>query len=458
MEDTAYQGTITRRALLGAGAGGVVTAIAAPYASAARRLPRPRPPVEGSWPVPAHDLHASRRGGPVRALRERWRHSLPGGIPGTAALAHGRSYAASLGGGIAAFVLADGRELWRRDLGTATYGSGESARELGFFGGVALAETSVVVASDRVFCLDAHTGATRWETSPLRGSASDDYFWGPPVVAEGLVLVGSGSGGERPDTRGRLTAYSLVDGAVVWSTPTVPAGGNGGGVIAPASVDLRLGVAYITTGSPYQVVAGANPGTCSLIAMRLTDGSVEWVDQVYEADTHGFDFNSAPVIIGRVVVAANKDGFYGWDRIARERLWHRRLTDAIPPGSTTAGPTSGPEGGPVATDGARVFVLSNDASSNRAVAAALDPSTGKIVWQAELGSLSFAAPALAGDLLCAAQADGTLSALSTRDGALVARVDLGQPSTGAATAAAGRLVVGTGAEPYLPGDSLVCLG
>ena len=238
----------------------------------------------------------------------------------------------------------------------------------------------------------------------------------------------------------------------------VPAGGNGGGVIGPCSVDRILGLSYIATGAPYQAVPGANQGTCSLIALRLRDGAVVWSDQVYLADTHGFDFNSAPVIIGRFLVASNKDGFYGWDRLARKRLWHRRLTDSIPAGSTTAGPTSGPEGGPVASDGRRAYVLSNDAAANHAVAASLDAGTGNVRWTTELGNFTFAAPAVAGNLLVAAQADGTLSANSLRDGSQVAAFALGDSSAGAPAIAGGRLVVGTGAEPFLPGDALICIG
>ena len=78
------------------------------------------------------------------------------------------------------------------------------------------------------------------------------------MIADGLVLVGSGSGAELPTARGRLTAYSLRDGSLVWSTATVPPGANGGGVIAPTSVDLRAGLAYVATGSPYRAVPGPN--------------------------------------------------------------------------------------------------------------------------------------------------------------------------------------------------------
>ena len=279
-----HEWTTTRRGALVAGAGLVAAALGAKAASGLPVL-RQSPPSSGAWPFPAHDLEASRHAGSANLRRERWRQSLAGGIPGAAAIAQGRVYAASLGGAAAAYELGDGREIWTRDLGTAVYGSGQDARELGFFGGVALAGRSLLFASDRVFCLDAVTGSTRWESTPLRNSGEDDYFWGPPVVFGDLVFVGSGSGGELPDTRGRLSAYRIADGRLAWSTPTVPAGGNGGGVIGPCSVDPILGLAYIATGAPYQAVPGANQGTCSLIALRLRDGAVVWSDQVYPADT-----------------------------------------------------------------------------------------------------------------------------------------------------------------------------
>jgi outer membrane protein assembly factor BamB len=370
----------------------------------------------------------------------------------------GQVFAASIGGVVASFDLRTGRARWRRRFPTAVYGSGRNARRLGYFGGVAVADGRVFAASDRVVCLDTGTGRTVWESAPLRTSTSDDYFWGPPVVARGVVLVGSGSGAELPTARGRLSAYSLQDGSLVWSTPTVPAGANGGGIIAPASVDLRTNLAYVATGSPYRAVPGRNPGTGSLLALRLHDGLIVWSDQIYPADRHGFDFNSAPVILGHILVAASKDGFQAWDRIARRRLWHRRLTPALSKKASVAGPMNGPEGGPVATDGRRIYVLSNDAARNSCVAAALAPATGRVLWRQRLPSFSFAAPALAGDRLFATGADGMLRALETATGKVVAAVPLGAPSTGAPAVAEGRLVVGAGAEPFLPGHLLVCIG
>ena len=449
MDETRFD----RRTLLAMGGGLVVAAV---HAKVTRAVPLRA--ATGSWNLPAHDLAASRRGGQIAGTRVVWRVQLRGGVAGAPAIVAGSVFAASIGGVIASLDLATGREHWRRQFPTPVYGSGAGKRRLGFFGGVAVDGDRVVAASDRVVALDGGTGQTIWMTQPLRNSTSDDYFWGPPVIVRGLVLVGSGSGAELPSARGRLTAYSLRDGSLAWSTPMVPPGANGGGVIAPASVDLGASLAYVATGSPYRAVSGRNPGTDSLVALRLDDGAIVWSDQIYPGDTQGFDFNSAPVILGRVLVAASKDGFQAWDRVSRRRLWHRRLTPALSKKERVAGPTDGPEGGPVATDGVRIYVLSNDAARSSCVAAALAPATGQVLWRRRLPSFSFAAPALAGDRLFASGADGTLRGLATATGKLIAEVPLGAPSTGAPAVAEGRLVVGAGAEPFLPGHLLVCIG
>lgn len=409
------------------------------------------------WPLPAHDLAGTRHGTPAAPSRVRWRRPIRGGVASPPAIVSGHVVAASVGGIVGAYALRDGTPRWQRNLGTAAYGSGQGLRHLGFFGGVALADRDVLVASESVHRLDGRTGATVWSTQPLRTATSDDYFWGAPVVVDDLVLVGSGSGGELPTARGRLTAYRLRDGALVWSTAFVPEGANGGGVIAPATVDVSLGEAYVATGAPYAAVPGSNPGTCSLFALSLETGAVLWVDQPYAGNTTGFDFNSAAVQVGPILVAANKDGIYGWDRLARKRLWHTRLTPSIARGQKAAGPTSGPEGGPVATDGTRVYVLSNDAASMGCVAAALAPASGHVLWRAKLPAQSYAAPALAGERLCIPSVDGRLRVLDAATGRGLGDVALGEPSSGAPVAAERTVVVGTGAAPYIPGHSLVCV-
>jgi outer membrane protein assembly factor BamB len=238
----------------------------------------------------------------------------------------------------------------------------------------------------------------------------------------------------------------------------VPPGANGGGIIGQVSVDPAAGLAYVATGAPYAALPGSNPGTCSLLALRLRDGSVAWADQVHAGDARGFDLNSAPLLLGRRLFVTAKDGVYAWDRVRRRRLWHTQLTEPLPGGAASAGPTAGPEGGPVASDGRRLFALSNDGESFGCVAAALAPADGRVLWRAVLPALCFGAPALAGGRLHVSGSDGVLRVLDARDGRLVGSAELGEPSAAPVAVGAGRLLVGTGAGPYLPGSSLVCLG
>lgn len=129
---------VTRRALLSAGAGAALGAVAASTAATARPArgtARDGLVQGGAWTLPAHDLSATRAGDRLAGARVRWRSGFPGGVPASAAIADGPVFAASAAGTVAALALEDGRDRWRRELGTAEYGSGAGRRELGFFAG-----------------------------------------------------------------------------------------------------------------------------------------------------------------------------------------------------------------------------------------------------------------------------------------------------------------------------------
>ncbi len=452
--ETQIPGAFDRATLLKA-AGGAAALLALPGASALASSQA----ATAAWPMPTHDITGSRHAPRVtRNLATRWAADMPGGVPGAAAIVSGYAVAASLAGDVASFRLSDGAQRWRRSFGTATYGSGADVRQLGFFGGVAVSGNRVVFASDRARAVDLTTGKSLWTQPPLRTDTSDDYFWGPPTIVGSTVIFGSGSGAELPTARGRITAYDLHSGRKLWSTPMTPAGGEGGGVLAPTTIDAARGLVYAGTGSSYGTPVGSAPGTCSLVALRLSDGKVVWSDQVFPGDTHGFDFNSAPVLIGsRLLIMTNKNGIYAWDRQARKRLWNRQLTPSTD-STGAAGPTTGPEGGPIAADGKRVYVLSNDNDSGTAVAAALDPWTGKPIWRHRIPTFSFTAVAVGGGRMFTSGADGTLRTLDTATGKHVAGAPLGNPSTAPAALAPNAVVVGTGAAPFLPGEQLICLG
>jgi outer membrane protein assembly factor BamB len=441
---------IDRRQLLQMGAGGALAV------AGWRLIPAIADAASGGdWTSSGGNLAATRRATQApKGLMARWKVTMAGGVTGAPALVGRNVLAASLGGDVASVRQATGDILWKRRFPTGRYGD----RDLGFFGGPAVSGNRMVVASDRVRCLSVSSGKTIWRAAPLRTAESDDYFWGPPVIAGGLVIVGSGSGSELPTARGHVTAYSLVDGSMVWSTPMVPAGANGGGIQGQPTVDLRAGSVWVATGSPYKTVPGSNPGTSAVFELSLRDGRVLWSDQVYPADTRGFDFNSAVMLLGRRAFAANKDGIYAWDRDTHKRLWHTRVSPASATPGGVSGPTDGPEGGPLATDGKRIFVLSNIGAKSQFTAAALDPATGRVIWKRTLGGLIFAAPLSAGSRLIIPGGFGAVYEVDAATGEARNNGTLQEATACAPTSVGGLVFTGTGAAPFLPGDSLVCLG
>ena len=143
---------------------------------------------------------------------------------------------------------------------------------------------------------------------------------------------------------------------------------------------------------PVRAAAWANPGTDSLVELRLRDGGIVFADQVHAGDQLGLDLNSAPVLIGVSL--------------------QLRARTASAPGIAGRGAGSGTSRPPRLsgtrcacrshdrprrrTDRerrVRVYGLSNDSGAGSCVAAAIDPGKGGVLWQTTLPAFSFAAPA-----------------------------------------------------------------
>jgi hypothetical protein len=65
---------------------------------------------------------------------------------------------------------------------------------------------------------------------------------------------------------------------------------------------------------------------------------------------------------------------------------------------------------------------------------------------------------VAKDALAIPGSDGTLRLLAPATGATLAELPLNEPSSGAPSVSDGTVLAGTGAGPFLPGDSLVSFG
>ena len=131
-------------------------------------------------------------------------------------VADGRVYAAAVKGGVRAFDLQTGAQVWRYES------------DLRLSGGPGAGDGLVVVGSldGEVVALDAATGAERWQAKvPNEVIAA-------PVIGQGLVFVRSNDG--------RLTAFDAGSGERRWfwvrELPSLTVRGNDGPVLGPGFV------------------------------------------------------------------------------------------------------------------------------------------------------------------------------------------------------------------------------
>ena len=181
---------------------------------------------------------------------------------------------------------------------------------------------------------------------------------GSATIDNGIVYTGVSSKTEHtkvtPTFRGSVVALDARTGKILWKTYMVPEGFNGGAVwMSQPVVDHETGMLYVTTGNSYSVPNGycVNPGqtNCtalppdahidSVVALSLTTGKVAWAHHTLSADTWtmsdpnaspDFDFGAGPnlyttTIQGKktdVLGAGQKNGmYYALDPATGKLIW-----------------------------------------------------------------------------------------------------------------------------------------
>ncbi len=346
-------------------------------------------------------------------------------------------------------------------------------------------DTSTPVSGGRgahLLAIDARTGALRWDTVVDSHFAAS--ITSSPIVFGGVVYQGVSSKEEamatQPDYpcctfRGGVVAVRASTGRVLWHSYTVPDnGGVPGGYSGAAvwsstpSIDPASGTLYINTGNNYTVpgtakdcqLAGGAPSAClspddhvdSILALDLHTGRIRWATGPVRFDdwnaaclagqppvhcppSHGpdFGFGSGTQLFtvpdghggSRTLVGAGeKSGVY-WALDARTG---RIVWSAAPaPGGLQGGIQWG-----TATDGRRIYVAEADDDhtpytlpDGRTIdfgsLAALDPATGRIIWQIPdpTGALDKAALTAANGVLYAGSMSGRMYAVDAATGAVL---------------------------------------
>jgi alcohol dehydrogenase (cytochrome c) len=402
----------------------------------------------------------------------------------------------------------DGREIWHYVWKTRG-GTHIGNRGVGMWGRYLFMETP----DDYLVSLDARTGKERWHKE-IASFVQEYFSTMAPIVVGNHVLVGTGNDLDAP---GFLQSFDPETGDLQWKLYTVPmkdgdpgletwknldAARHGGAQVwVPGSYDPETHLYITGTGNPTPAYTaqvrgeGDNLFTCSLIAVNVDTGTMQWYYQTSPHDTHDWDSAQTPVLVDapfngrprKLVLTAARNGYYfTLDRITGEHLvtgkfshtanWARGLNDKGQPvrdpnkdhdiagalvSSANGGaanwppPTFSPDTNlfyvPLSESWAMYYLSETDPRGamglggkdeiglgGEAFLAAIDYKTGKVVWKQKYPSVTGAGGgtgllSTAGRLLFGADAGGNFVARDVVTGKPLWHVRIGNISNAAET-------------------------
>jgi polyvinyl alcohol dehydrogenase (cytochrome) len=406
----------------------------------------------------------------VNKLRQKWTFTTGGDISARAAVVNGVAYFPDWQGNLYAVNASNGKLIWSHMLSDYEWAPGEN------LAAGTVSRTSPAVADGFVYIgtqgassgptglllkIKATTGELIWAIQP---DTSNPFpvITASPVVANGTVYVGMTSNEEFAtglvpgyqccSARGSVVAVSAADGSLQWQTFTVPPGYSGGAVWGSTPVvDVPRGTVFVGTGNNYShptaqayldcmALSGKTEADClspdnhvdSILALDVNNkGHIKWAHRFMNWDAPyvpgsddwnvacvanptpvppgnpplpppgpdcpsntatqptgpDFDFGSAPNEITyqtstgpkTIIGAGQKSGiYYALDPDTGALLWQTQ----VGPGSSLGGIEWGS-----ATDGTRIYVAIANLygiaypAGSAGSWAALDPKDGTILWQ-----------------------------------------------------------------------------
>ena len=434
----------------------------------------------GDWPVAQGNLQATRAAAnsPINAsnisqLEVAWTVPITvsgnfSGITATPVILDGVIYLQDMQSNVFALDRQTGKELWRKDYSVPNNGPN----------GVAVAYDRVYAATGDtsvVFCLDAKTGELIWENDVSNNDFENIDM--APLVYDNVVYISTNPnnvshGNYRGGARGILFALDAESGVTLWQFDTAtdnlwgnPRTNSGAGLWYPPSVDEQ-GNLYFGTGNPGPYPGneeypngssrpGPNDYANSLVSLDTATGAVRWSINAKPHDLMDHDFQHSPVLVTvklsdqdpgtLVAVGAGKTGtVIAANAENGAKLWETEVgkhenddLQALPPGTTRIYP--GGLGGvesPIAYGDGKIFVpyidfpmyltptnADSTAGGNIETAtggfAALDITTGDIVWDIKRSAMVVAGATVVNDVVLSGSLDGYLTAYDLKTGETV---------------------------------------
>jgi outer membrane protein assembly factor BamB len=279
--------------------------------------------------------------------------------------------------------------LWSYTTGSAVYSSPAVV------GGI------VYVGADKVYALNASTGALVW--AYMTGS----YSRSSPTVVGGIVYVGADKVYALNASTGALV-WSYTTGGQVYSSPALADGrvyvGSGDGNVYALDASTGALVWNYTTGAP---VVSSPAVAGGVVFVGSEDNKVYALNEMSGARIWSYNFgylvDSSPAVAGGVVFVGSYDGNVYALNATTGALMRSYLT-----GSASAVFSS------PAIAGGVVYVGSEDGNVY-----AWNATTGEMIWTNTTGSYVFSSPAVAGGMIFVGSYDYNVYALNATDGHLV---------------------------------------
>ena len=171
----------------------------------------------------------------------------------------------------------------------------------------------------RVIALDARSGKPVWDVSGCRDNTNSWYSMAA-YVFKGRVIIGTGGGDY--GNRGRVSAFSVVDGKKLWDWETIERDTWPGKSWLHGGADVWSGLA-INPNTNTLFVAPGNPGpdlvlrgregedlyNNSLVALDISGKApkVKWYYQLISNDTHDADAAMVPVLFSGNVGGSSRE-------------------------------------------------------------------------------------------------------------------------------------------------------